>query len=238
MNNGEFDRNFLKSIISWLKPRNPEEIQRILTSITLEIATTTPTPSPIVEIPETTAPAPAPAPATETTLVKTNAYVDFGHSIHSALKAKYPKYTPQQMIKHKAKLWQIKKKNPSLTNEQILQLDNEETNEIVVPAPAPLPTTLIVAIRRPAKRKIPIHVRRQVWNTHIGQNFTQWKCLCCNSTAIDRDNYECGHIIAEANGGDESISNLRPICVGCNRSMSTTNMREFAKKHFGRDLGF
>ena len=39
--------------------------------------------------------------------------------------------------------------------------------------------------------------------------------------------FNCGHIIAEANGGGIIVSNLKPICQNCNSSMGTKNMDDF-----------
>jgi 5-methylcytosine-specific restriction endonuclease McrA len=55
------------------------------------------------------------------------------------------------------------------------------------------------------------------------------KCLCCKITDITQLSFNCGHIIAEANGGDTIVSNLRPICQNCNSSMGTMNMNDFMK---------
>ena len=41
--------------------------------------------------------------------------------------------------------------------------------------------------------------------------------------------FNCGHIIAEVNGGETNVSNLRPICQNCNSSMGITNMDDFMK---------
>ena len=41
--------------------------------------------------------------------------------------------------------------------------------------------------------------------------------------------FNCGHIIAEANGGKVIVSNLKPICQNCNSSMGTKNMDDFMK---------
>lgn len=45
--------------------------------------------------------------------------------------------------------------------------------------------------------------------------------------------FNCGHIIAEANGGEvtvsKTVSNLKPICQNCNSSMGTKNMDDFMK---------
>lgn len=82
-----------------------------------------------------------------------------------------------------------------------------------------------------AKKKKPISatIKRLVWNTHIGEEIGKAKCLCCNATDITQMSFNCGHMIAEANGGETIVSNLKPICQNCNSSMGTKNMDEFMK---------
>ena len=63
--------------------------------------------------------------------------------------------------------------------------------------------------------------KKLVWNTNIGEDIGKTKCLCCKSTDITQLSFNCGHIIAEANGGNTIVSNLRPICQNCNSSMET-----------------
>lgn len=82
-----------------------------------------------------------------------------------------------------------------------------------------------------AKKKIPKKVKLDVWNTFIGAEIAKHKCLCCKRTTIDRAEFDCGHVISEANGGGLEISNLRPICSACNNSMSTMNMIDYVKRH-------
>jgi len=236
MSNTEFNHNYLKTFILWLNDKTISEKEHIMTQIAFELALCS-------------APAPSPSPAPEEPAIvpatgpKLNDYQKFmkNPKLQNLLKEKYPSYSPQQIVTEKARLWQIKKKNLSLTEEQLVEFVDGTPPRAPAPlTPVPVENAIVVKtmqIRRP-KRKIPIQVRRHVWNTHIGQDFTRWKCVCCDVTTIDRDNYECGHIVAETNGGDETISNLRPICGGCNRSMGTTNMRDFARKHFGRELEF
>lgn len=55
-----------------------------------------------------------------------------------------------------------------------------------------------------------------------------------STAAISQLNFHCGHVVAEANGGLAIMSNLVPVCGKCNTSMGTTNLAEFARKHFGR----
>jgi len=77
------------------------------------------------------------------------------------------------------------------------------------------------------KKSISATVKRLVWNTNIGEDIGKTKCMCCKSTDITQLSFNCGHIIAEANGGDTVVSNLKPICQNCNSSMGTKNMNDF-----------
>jgi hypothetical protein len=77
------------------------------------------------------------------------------------------------------------------------------------------------------KKKISATLKRLVWNTNIGEEIGKTKCLCCKSTDISQMSFHCGHVIAEANGGELIVSNLKPICQNCNSSMGTKNMNDF-----------
>jgi len=83
--------------------------------------------------------------------------------------------------------------------------------------------------KKKKKKSISATVKRLVWNTNIGEDIGKAKCLCCNSTDITQMSFNCGHIIAEANGGETIVSNLKPICQNCNSSMGTKNMHDFMK---------
>ena len=85
-------------------------------------------------------------------------------------------------------------------------------------------------IKKKVKKKpIPATIKRLVWNTHIGEEIGKSKCICCKITDITQLSFHCGHIIAESNGGQMIVSNLKPICQNCNTSMGTKNMNEFMK---------
>lgn len=85
------------------------------------------------------------------------------------------------------------------------------------------------AKKKKKKKAIPATIKRLVWNTNIGEMIGKSKCLCCKSTDITQMSFNCGHIVAEANGGDTIVSNLKPICQNCNSSMGTKNMDDFMK---------
>lgn len=84
-------------------------------------------------------------------------------------------------------------------------------------------------VKKKKKKPIAATVKRLVWNTNIGEDIGKSKCMCCNSTDITQLSFNCGHIVAEANGGDSIVSNLKPICQNCNSSMGTKNMEDFMK---------
>ena len=71
-----------------------------------------------------------------------------------------------------------------------------------------------------AKATIPKALREQVWLTYMGPKF-QTKCpvtWCQNKISVF--DFEVGHNIPESKGGTIEITNLRPICGRCNKSMS------------------
>ena len=90
----------------------------------------------------------------------------------------------------------------------------------------------------PAKTKktaVPKVVRDLAWNRWIGEDVAKHKCMCCEINEIRMNSFQCGHVIAEANGGKTTVDNLRPICSACNLSMGTENMDEFkARCGFGK----
>ena len=83
--------------------------------------------------------------------------------------------------------------------------------------------------KKKKKKPISATIKRLVWNTHIGEEVGKAKCMCCKATDIAQISFNCGHIIAEANGGETIVSNMKPICQNCNSSMGIKNMEEFMK---------
>jgi 5-methylcytosine-specific restriction endonuclease McrA len=79
------------------------------------------------------------------------------------------------------------------------------------------------------KKAIPLALKKLVWNKYIGEEIGKAKCLCCGLTDISQISFNCGHIVAEVNGGNMCIDNLMPICQNCNSSMGSTNLLEFKK---------
>ena len=123
---------------------------------------------------------------------------------------------------------------PTVSKEAIKPKDILSLNEIVSPTEQKEPT----APKEPKapKNKIPKNIKTFVWNTYIGKDKTEAKCPCCQQETIDCRRFDCGHVVAEANGGTCLVDNLRPICAPCNSAMGTTNMNDFAMKWFGRSV--
>lgn len=112
-------------------------------------------------------------------------------------------------------------------------LDKLREASTIEPSKKPIIKKIVVTevkTKKKAKEKIPATVRNLVWLKFIGDK-NQGNCLCCSEEIISRANFQCGHIIAEKNGGEVTVDNLRPICGSCNGSMGTQNMEDFIKKH-------
>lgn len=81
------------------------------------------------------------------------------------------------------------------------------------------------------KKPIPPILKRNVWNKYIGEDIGKAKCTCCKLVDIIQLSFHCGHIVAEAKGGELKMDNLKPICQSCNSSMGTMNMNEYIEKY-------
>lgn len=70
------------------------------------------------------------------------------------------------------------------------------------------------------KTKIPAALREQVWLAWYSDRLFKHKCLVtwCENI-ITPFQFEVGHNVPESKGGATDLSNLRPICSKCNRSM-------------------
>lgn len=73
-------------------------------------------------------------------------------------------------------------------------------------------------------QKITHILRTEVWDTYIGKYIGTINCPYCCVNEISQLNFECGHVIAEANEGKTTLENLRPICNKCNKSMGKKTM--------------
>jgi len=81
--------------------------------------------------------------------------------------------------------------------------------------------------KRKFKKKITRKIRNSVWKKEFNTSL-EGKCPIKNClTTLTFKNFACGHITAEANGGENTVDNLRPICNSCNSSMGTTNWENY-----------
>jgi 5-methylcytosine-specific restriction endonuclease McrA len=105
-------------------------------------------------------------------------------------------------------------------------INNPETNTNTIVKPTQV---------KYKKKHIPSTLKRMVWDEYIGANVGNTKCMCCKTQEIRQIEFTCGHIIAEKEGGETNLKNLRPICSKCNLSMGIVNMTEFMSKYgFGK----
>jgi hypothetical protein len=79
------------------------------------------------------------------------------------------------------------------------------------------------------RSSLPKAIRMATWNFWF-PNQSSANCFICKSH-IDINYFECGHIVSRHNGGTDNVSNLRPICSLCNKSMGKENMNEFCKQY-------
>jgi transcription elongation factor Elf1 len=121
-------------------------------------------------------------------------------------------------------------------DKQIVELQTRLTNEDFETGGEKIikPIQLIIQIQKEPvkKQKIPSRLRNVVWNTYIGDNIGKSLCMCCKDNYITCFKFHCGHVIAECEGGETTLENLRPICDDCNQSMQIMNMAEFSYKYF------
>jgi len=140
----------------------------------------------------------------------------------------------------KASIKQNKKKNKKIVKDpQLPQIETPPSYEqsvkepIKEPVKEPIkePVKVIPLKASSYKRKnIPKAVKEFVWKKYISETCLEGKCFIGCGTVIQINKFEAGHVIAVANGGENTIENLRPICSLCNKSMGVMNLNEFIKK--------
>jgi len=108
------------------------------------------------------------------------------------------------------------------TTETITEILNNNTNNFIEDFDQPT--------KKKGKEKIPLSVKNTLWSIYFQTNLNG-TCQCCKIENISKNNFDCGHIKSEKDGGLVELSNLRPICRACNSSMGTLNMETFMKKY-------
>lgn len=86
--------------------------------------------------------------------------------------------------------------------------------------------------KEPTQRKktIPKALKTKVWNDNISPDTKIGNCYVCQAK-LHFDNFHCGHQIAEKNGGELKLENLKPVCMLCNTSMGSMDMNEFIETY-------
>ena len=89
-------------------------------------------------------------------------------------------------------------------------------------------------------------VRNDVWTQQYGLVTEGCCCCACCQGEILKDGrteksnpnsdkrYECGHILADKEGGKPEINNLLAICANCNKLMGTKHMTLYVKERWGK----
>ena len=148
----------------------------------------------------------------------------------AALQARVRTLCPTMLTSHVAPFCTFLKKKKVVTDSDIVAESltwSPPSKAKVTAASKP------VAAAASKKVAIPKHVKTLVWNKYIGSDKAEAPCVSCRTQKISIRDFHCGHVVAEANGGDSTINNLRPICAPCNLSMGKRSMNEFTKEFFG-----
>lgn len=82
------------------------------------------------------------------------------------------------------------------------------------------------------KKRLPKHVKDNVWNKTNNKNELLGLCYVC-SNEITKDGFECGHIVSRKLGGSDNVDNMMAICKGCNLGMGIEHMEVYKDMYYG-----
>lgn len=82
------------------------------------------------------------------------------------------------------------------------------------------------SVGKKRSKSVPREVRLNVWINRHGYSM-EAPCYCCGDILTGMGHWHAGHIIARANGGSDTVENMRPVCARCNISMRTKHMDDF-----------
>lgn len=74
-----------------------------------------------------------------------------------------------------------------------------------------------------------------VWKSVYGEKISNVTCKICEEKTFnleERSKWHLGHVISLYNYGSNDLTNLRPICSGCNRKMGAENMIEYCRNRY------
>ena len=75
------------------------------------------------------------------------------------------------------------------------------------------------------KKSIPKALRMKLWEKEFGDTLNG-NCFTCHRN-VKIDDFQAGHIIAEVNSGELTLSNLKVVCKPCNTSCGTMDLALF-----------
>jgi 5-methylcytosine-specific restriction endonuclease McrA len=131
----------------------------------------------------------------------------------------------QHIIKHRkhSEECEVKSWNASLENFLHLCDSNE------------LPTFHDRTPRRPISKAF----RAKIWFSY-NFGFKDGRCYTCGRKQHLYDPWEVSHVVSHADGGEETLENLRPCCKDCNMKMGEQNLYEFIVQNnlFGPGKGY
>lgn len=89
------------------------------------------------------------------------------------------------------------------------------------------------------RRKVPgFKERNKTWSMIYG-NEPKGTCRLCLKNAVERDEthtWEVAHVVSFADGGDDDLSNYRPVCRSCNRSMGRKHFKQYCQEKYPHRL--
>ena len=80
------------------------------------------------------------------------------------------------------------------------------------------------------RKTIPKTIRNNLWINTFGKDRALGECYVCEKE-IHISEFEAGHIIPVSKGGSNDISNLKPVCSICNKSVKTDNLEDFKRNY-------
>jgi 5-methylcytosine-specific restriction endonuclease McrA len=111
------------------------------------------------------------------------------------------------------------------------------TSPIKTPIISPTPddtsnanTTVNVIIPNRKRETVTSDIREKLWD-ELYPSSCKFECVICDKSDYPF-NFEISHIISNNNGGSETIENLTLLCRTCNRSMQTTDVKQYVSEKF------
>lgn len=86
-------------------------------------------------------------------------------------------------------------------------------------------------VEKKKRKALPKGTASALWRRWIPEQDGIAPCWVGCGSSIHQHAFECGHVISVAEGGNNHLSNLRPICGPCNRAMGTQHMFDYMREH-------